>query len=175
MQQRKCVDLNYRVQNLNTLVENRVKSGKFDLAATFYKEANSIIANHPNCNIDSSGTQKLAQKYTSLFVYWDRLKELDILVRDEKYDTAVAQFISLSHYFAEHHLGQFGLKKPSLYTFVKGAESQGLSKEAAWYYIRNENFPEALRYLELLRKMDVPSGETKKLQQAVGRGIGYAD
>jgi hypothetical protein len=175
MEQRICVDLNYRVQNLNALIVNRVRSGKIDLAAGFLQEANSIIENHPNCNIDGAETKKLEQKYIALFTYRQFLKKTDASVRDGKYDSAIVQFNSLTQYFSQHQLERFGVEAPSLYDFVDAAGLPGLTSEAAWYFTQTEDFMEALRYLDLLKKQGVSSWESKKLQQLVGRGIAYSE
>jgi hypothetical protein len=175
MEQRICIDLSYRVQNLNTLIVNRVQSGKFDLAAGFLEVANSIINHNQNCKIDGKDTKMLEKKYTALFTYQQALRKADASVRDGKYDTAIVQFVSLTQYYSKHQIKQFGVETPSLYDFVDSKAHPGLTKEAVQYFIKNEEFMEALRYLDLLKKQGVSSWESKKLQQVVGRGVGYSE
>jgi len=172
MEQRKCVDLNYRVKNLNTLIVNRVESGKFDLAARFLHEADSLICNHPNCKIDSLETRKMEKKYAALFEYLDRLKKESQYESEADYDAVIAEYLSICHFYADNNLGQFRIDKPSLYGFVRSAGNPKLTQKTVRYYAQNEDYMNAFRFLDLMKKQNIPARETKELQQLVGNGIG---
>ena len=172
MEQRKCVDRNYRVQHLNTLIVNRVQSGRFDLAARFLLEADSIISNNPNCEINDIETKKLKKKYAALFDFQDGLKKVEQYKDELKYDSVIVQYASLHKLYTQNGLEQFGITEPSLFTFVEGTENSDLTRNGALYFIQNEDFVEALYFLNLLKKQHIPARETKELQQLVGNGIG---
>ena len=175
MEQRKCINLNRQLKNLNVLIVNRVQSRKFDLARDYLQEADSILDNQVNCEIDSLETRRIEKKYAGLFEYQHKLKKTNICIRDVKYDSAIVYFVLLINYYSQYNLQQFGVDKPSLKVFVESADHPELTKEAISYLIQSENFMEALHFLDVLKKQKVSSWEAKNLQQLTGRGIGYSD
>ena len=175
MRQRKCVDMNYRVHNLNTLIVNRVQSRKFDLAARFLQEADSIIRTYPDCNIDGAETRKLEKKYAALFDFLTQSKKVEQYNSDRKYDSVVKQYIVLQHIYIKNKLQQFGVDEPLLFAYVDSIGNSDLCREAALYFVQKKDFMEAFRFLGLLKKQHLPARESKELQQLIGNGIGILE
>jgi hypothetical protein len=175
MIQRKCVDMNYRVNNLNTLVVNRVQSRKFDLAARFLQQADSIIRTYPDCNIDGAETRKLEKKYAALFDFLPHSKKVEQYKNERKNDSVIKQYVVLQHIYTKNKLQQFGVDEPLLYAYVESTGNSDLYHEAALHFVQKKDFMEAFRFLDLLKKQHLPARETKELQQLIGNGIGIME
>jgi len=175
MEQRKCVDLKYRISNLNDLIVSRINSGKFDLAEGFLQEADSIINNYPKCLIDNSETKILEIKYAALFEFQNGMKQVKEFENNSKFLAAITQYISLDDYYLKNNLDEFGIEKPSLYNYVESSKKPELTREAIVYFVQRDAYLEAFRYLDLLEKQHVPARETKEFQQIIGNGIGLME
>jgi len=175
MEQRKCMSLGFHLNHLNDLIEKRVQSQNYKLAEENLNEALTILANPGICEFDASETRVLQSKYGDILQYKHQLRDAEKAIVQKEYDSAITCFVSLSDYFFLHNLDKLEFEKPVLYRWVESKNNSLLTQSAVDYFIGRNDFPEAFRYLNLLRIQGVSPQDTKELQNQLGNGIGLME
>jgi len=175
MEQRKCMSLGFHLNHLNDLIEKRVQSQNYKLAEENLNEALTILANPGICEFDASETRVLQSKYGDILQYKHQLRDAEKAIVQKEYDSAITCFVSLSDYFFLHNLDKLKFEKPVLYRWVESKNNSLLTQSAVDYFIGRNDFPEAFRYLNLLRIQGVSPQDTKELQNQLGNGIGLME
>ncbi len=168
---RVCIDIQYKVSNACKILVNRIKAGKFKEAELVLRTTKSLISKNPGCNIVNSDLDSLIKVYQPLFYY---IENADSLVQQ----TGAADFFNIkimyddlkTSYF-ENELMEYIDEIPDLQKLMKEKGSIPEYHEAVEYYINQKDFLNAYYYLDLLKLNKVDARNTKHMQQTIGYEI----
>ena len=165
---RKCVDAGYALSNYLQVVQNRIGTGKWQEAAVAMKNADAVVKANKNCPLDTSLYFKLKSRYGEAVYYSGKYAR----VRDRLYAYGYAsvwkELAALELFYHQHHLSEWGIGEPGLYSVVKSQHNGENVKMLVEFFLEHDNGLAAYRYLLLLRNSDIPKREIRELQIKTG-------
>lgn len=168
---RVCIDIQYKVNNACKIAINRIHSGKIKEGEIILKEADDLINAHPECEVDQFGIDSLMHVYQPLFKYIAQTDSLDKLLGNADFSDIKKLSDELQANYNANGLNEYLGKISTLFELMKEKGSVPEYYEAIQYHIDQDEFLTAFYYLELLQKNGVSAKNTKQYQKEIGYGI----
>jgi hypothetical protein len=168
LENRKCVDAKYSLSNYMQVVQNRIRSGKWNEAAIAMKKAEAIILNNKPCKLDTVEYIHLKSLYGEAVYYSGKYAETINRLYAYGYASVWKELAGLELYYQRHRLSGLGVPAPQLYQLVKSQQNAGNTKKLTEYFLSKGDGLTAFRYLMLLKNSGLPKRELKELQVKVG-------
>lgn len=121
------------------------------------REALDFIKSMPECGITDEPLMDTLNKYSLAVVYQQQMMDARSHVASGNYSEAVRELDNHQQAFYKNKFSRFGLSPEGVYDFIKDRENPYLTEKALVFYIENENYPEALRFLLLAQTQGLPA------------------
>jgi len=165
---RVCIDIQYKVNNACKISVNRIHAGKIEEGEIVLKKADDLINANPECNVNKSGVDSLMHVYQPLFKYIAEADSLDKLLGNAAFTDIKKLSDELQANYNENGLNEYLGKISNLFDLMKEKGSVPEYYEAIQYHINQDEFLTAFYYLELLKKNGVSAKNTKLYQKEIG-------
>jgi hypothetical protein len=168
---RVCVDIQYKVDNACKISVNRIHSRKIEEGKIILKKADDLVSAHPECKVNRTGVDSLMQVYQTLFKYISLADSLDKLLGNAAFIDIKKLSDELQANYNANGLNEYLGEVPTLFDLMKEKGNVPEYFEAIQFHINQDEFLNAFKYLELLKKKGVSAKNTKLFQKEIGYGI----
>jgi hypothetical protein len=166
-----CVDLQYKVDHAVKLFLNRINSGKYNEAQLNLEKIYFRVNEFPHCEINTTYLDSISERYSPLFNFLNKYDSLLNIIGTTSFSNIKLLYADLEKVFYDHNLNQYIERMPSLIHLMKQTGDVAAYFEAIEFYIGKENYMNAYEYLHMLKLNDIKSKETKQYQKLIGYGI----
>jgi hypothetical protein len=169
MADRKCVEMESKLNDYVVVVWNRVKSCKWDEAAEIMLKADKIVEEKGNCNLKLSDYKLLKEKYETAFNYVIAYNKMFNKLIAFGLDKVLNDFANLDADYYENNFESIGIKESGLYDLLENQGNIENIKKIVSIYLSEHDTRQALRYLNLLNDLNVTDKEVKMLLKETGK------
>ena len=171
IKKRVCVSVRYKLENTYDIVNNRIKSGKYQEAEQRLRQVYSMIEEHGQCNIDKTKLDSLQAVYSPLFDVLHRIDSLPVVVKNNSFEVAELFYNNLEKDYGNNGSDVYIDELPSLEKIVSEQGNRQLCEEAVRFYMDKGAWRQAFDYLSIMKEFGVPAKETKNYQKMIGAGM----
>lgn len=161
-----------KIARLFTQINQEVKAYQMAAAKSYFLKAKKLYAGAGSCHWDRSQMNGAFNTYENLFRFADEYHRLTLQLFEKGFAAVLPDFVKLEQQYQSGHLEKFDLPFTGLYQFIQSQHSESLVIKTVHYFIRNKNFTEALRYLQLSENPAKAKTEQKQIaREFVKTGI----
>ncbi len=171
IEQRACVALQYKTDNICRIVRNRIAAGKINEAEQKLSDMISLLNEYSWCAVDTTELSGLREAYRDLFDYVNRWNALTEDMSTVSFNEFLSRYTSLSNDYREYKLERYVQNPPPLNVMISNRSNVKLIEEAVKYYTENRDYMQAFEFLELFRKKGADEKTTKSYQKIIGAGL----
>ena len=157
------------IDNLCANIALRVKRGEIDRAQKSYDKLISMQNRGNVCDANDENIRKTIASYGRLFDFNARFKMLKRKIFKDGFSKSIDDYVALERRFKSGNLSRFNTGFAPLYQFVEKQNSRTITTQTLEYFLKNNDYQEAYRYLELLRKMNVDPVITRVYQRKLAK------
>jgi hypothetical protein len=164
-----CMSVRQEIDNLCANIALRVKRGEIDRAQKSYDKLISMQNRGNVCDANDENIRKTIASYGQLFDFNARFKMLKRKIFKDGFSKSIDDYVALERRFKSGNLSRFNTGFAPLYQFVEKQNSRTITTQTLEYFLKNNDYQEAYRYLELLRKMNVDPVITRVYQRKLAK------
>ena len=173
--EQRCRDLTDSVVYSLIRAESAIRMNRFIAAGRSFQQALSFADAMPSCGIPRQPIMDSIRKYGNAIQYQEKLAMALRLVVEGKYDSTLTVLQGCDSLYLEDSLGKLGCQALFMDDFIAERNNPYLTTRAISFHLERNEAHEALRYLRMLERGNIPPATTRKLQQELGGMLARRD
>jgi len=173
--EQRCRDLTDSVVYSLIRAESAIRMNRFIAAGQSFQQALSFADTMSSCGIPRQPITDSIRKYRNAIQYQENLTMALRLMVEGQYDSTLTILQGCDRLYFEDRLDKLGCQALFMDDFITERNNPYLTTRAISFHLGRKEAREALRYLQMLERGNIPPAETRKLQQELGRMLAQRD
>ncbi len=172
---RSCISYKNNYSDAITKAHIVIKGKQFNRLNQLLNEADWFITTYPECNIGQGEALELRKQYKEILNYYQQYNDLNEKLADSSYMEVIENYISLMDFYNSNKIYHYDISLPNTITFVINQKSLILTREAAMYYLEDEDYDTTFRYVKVFKEQGGTSKEIKHITTEIAINLAIRD
>lgn len=172
---RVCVDIvnsyNDAIKKLTLLI----RDSKYNEITKLINEAESYIQDFKGCDIDESLLSSMRLRNSVLFTYLDLYDNIKSDLFIHNYNEVILTYIKLEDYYDENYKSLNGISFNNIENFLTAQGLNSLTLAAVNYFMDNDDYDQALKYLKLSMDQGLDQNSNKEIIKNIADHLAKRD